>query len=141
MARRLSVDDVQILTLQDHLSGSEIELYYRMPTPAERVAFANMCVTRKNGKVKMQHAEARVKYGAIILTGFREGDFEVQRDGRYVALSCDAGSPNYDQAWKDKLKAMAPDIIELLALRVFEASVAIAQDDHDDEAEETTDQD
>lgn len=139
MARRLTLEGNNTLLIQDHLSGSQLEIYYRQPTTQERTNFMNMSVTRKNGKVKFQHSEARLKYGADIMTGFRDGDFEVSVDGVFKPISSDPNSPNYQPDWKDRVKGMAHDIIELLALRVFEASVAVGEPDEEDK--DTTDQD
>lgn len=139
MARRLTLEGDNKLLIQDHLSGTQLEICYRQPTTQERTNFMNMSVTRKNGKVKFQHSEARLKFGADIMKGFRDGDFEVSEGGVFKPIASDPQSPNYRPDWKNRVKEMAPDIIELLALRVFEASVAVGEPD--DDAEDTTDQD
>jgi hypothetical protein len=98
-----------------------------------------MSVTRKNGKVKFQHSEARMHFGTEIMTGFRDGDFEIAVNGGFKPISSDPNSPNYQSDWKERIKDVAPDIIELLALRVFESSVAVGEPDED--VKDTTDQD
>lgn len=142
MARRLTLEGNNTLLIQDHLSGSQLEIYYRLPTTQERTNYTNMSVTRKNGKVKFQHSEARMKFGAEIITGFRDGDFEVAVNDGFKPISSDPNSPNYQPDWKARIKDVAPDIIELLALRVFEASVAVGEPDEPDvDDKDTTDQD
>lgn len=149
MGRLLSATNENELTLFDNISDSGIVLKYRNPTTAERQGFNNMSVQRKGRKVKFRHTEARLKYGAKILTGFREGDFQIEKAGEIVPLSADQGSEHYVPEWKKLILAMAPDIIELLAVRVFEASCEIeeAADDEipeneqDDDRGEDVDQD
>lgn len=126
MGRRLSASESNLLIFDDNLSGSQIYTYYRMPSSDERVGFMNMAVKRENGEVVTDYSGARVKFGLDIMTGFRDGDFEVMKDGKWCPLSSDPQSPNYDPNWRDIVKAQASDIVELLGIRVFETSVSIA---------------
>ncbi len=132
MARRLSKTDISTLTIHDNLSDSEIILSYRRPTTKERQGFENLSVQRKGKKVKFKHSEARLKYGGKILTGIREGDFEIEKAGTYVPVSSDPSSQNYVENWNELIKEMAPDIVQILAAQVFEASVELAELDDDD---------
>lgn len=128
------------LKIHDNISDSEIVLYYRHPTTLERTGYHNMAIQRKRNKVKLQQAEARMKYGAQILTGFREGDFVREESGRTVAFSSDQTSPNYRADWKEELEKWAADLIMLLAAHVFDASAEIDEQDvadpdvHEDDA-------
>lgn len=128
MARILGAEK-NTLRLTDHISGSELELHYRLPDTRERVGYNNMFVRRQGNKVKMQATEARLKYGAKILLGFRAGDF-ADADGR--PLASDPGEPGYREDWKDLVCAHAADIVEQLAIRVFDAPVSIGEDEDDD---------
>jgi hypothetical protein len=119
MPRRLS-DDRNELILQDNISGGQIALYYRMPTTTERVAFANESIRRMASRIELKRGEMRLKYGAAILDGIREGDFEVKKNGAYVAIASDPASPNFDPDWKNFVKNHAADLIEILAVHVFE---------------------
>jgi len=139
MARRLS-DEQNELTIRDNLSGTDIKLFYRMPTTKERIGYQNDSVRRENGRVQTRTVETRIKYGHKILTGIREGDFEVLKDGKYVPLSSDPASEFLDPAWKEHVKTHAADMLELLAARVFDAPV-MAMPTSADEAPEDTDPD
>ena len=119
MARVLGAKK-NVLRIRDNLSGSELELYYRMPTTEERVGYINECFHREDGEVKVQIAETRQKYGLEILEGFRVGDFEVETDDGTEVLN-----PDDHPAWKEHLHAGASDVLEVLATRVFEASAAV----------------
>jgi hypothetical protein len=120
------------VTFLDRISDSKITLTYRMPTTDERVAYANSLVTRRGTKVESGMGEARLKYGAKILLGFKDGSFETDKG----PLSCDQNSPNYDPAWKTFISKYAQDIIIMLAVHVFEASVVTSEPDDDDQIKE-----
>ena len=77
MPRRLGDEDNEML-FQDNLSGGEIVLFYQMPTAKQRINYTNECFQRKGKRVINRTVETRMKFGLAILTGFREGDFEVK---------------------------------------------------------------
>ncbi len=122
MPRRLG-NEHNTLKIQDNVSNSEIHLYYRMPTTKENVNFTNNMTKRKGNKIVNNIGAVRQKYGARILMGFREGDFE-KPDGKggYVIFSSDQNSKLFDPDWKKHVKKSANDLIEFLAMHVFEAS-------------------
>jgi hypothetical protein len=126
MARILS-DKPNGVTFFDRISESKITLFYRMPTTEERIAYSNSLITRRGTKVESNIGEARGKYGARILTGFKDGDFATE-DG---PLSSDPASPNFKPNWKAILLQYAQDVVDMLAIHVFEASLMI--DTPDDE--------
>lgn len=126
MPRILGVEKNE-LRLMDNLSGSEIVLYYRNPTTQERAGYMNDTVRREGNKVKTLFAETRAKYGPKILIGFREGDFLVQEMGEAVAFSSDPSSPVFRTDWKEILKREAGDLLDILALQVFENSARLAE--------------
>ncbi len=131
MARVLGAQQ-NTLRLWDNISDSELELHYRTPTTSERQGYANMVVQRHRNKVRYRQAEARLKYGLLILTGFREGDFARIKDGRPVPISADPASEHYVQDWKAHLERDAADVVMLLAAHVFDASTEIAAAEEED---------
>lgn len=116
--RDLEQSDKNTLTIKDSISGTDIELYYRLPLTDERVAYQNRLFTSKGGKVKTHTAETRIEYGLKILTGFREGDFGF--GGK--PISSDPQSKNYKENWKILVKATASDIVNAFAFVVFEGA-------------------
>ncbi|MCK5099337.1 MAG: hypothetical protein KAR45_14605, partial [Desulfobacteraceae bacterium] len=63
------------------------------------------------------------RHGKKILKGFREGDFERQDEkGKWIVISSDPKSKNHDPDWRKHVQAQASDLIELLAVHVFDAS-------------------
>jgi len=142
MARRQS-EELNTLRLFDNISGSSIELYYRLPTTEERNSYANFAVQRKGRKQKLDFRvpEAQIKYGAKILEGIREGDFEIplnshpnmgnlDRNEKYVTISSDQSSPFFHEKWKDVVLQVGADLVQALGRHVFEAS-AEEEDDQD----------
>lgn len=129
------------VTLSDNISNSEIVLYYRNPTTAERNGYANMAMQRKRNKIKFNQAVARLKYGLVILLGFREGDFVRSEGGKEVPFSSDKASPHYLPGWKEELEKGAADLVMLLAAHVFDVSAEIQDNDDggQEEAEEDAD--
>ncbi|MBW1777097.1 MAG: hypothetical protein JRJ54_05815 [Deltaproteobacteria bacterium] len=110
------------LRVIDNLSGSEIELTYRMPTTKERAAYTSESFRRERNRLVTRLVETRLKYGAQILTGIRDGDFAVEKDGAIRAISSNAASPHYDPEWKEKVVQYAGHLVEILAATVFEGS-------------------
>lgn len=88
-----------------------------MPTTQERIDYQNEQVTREGNTIKSKMGETRQKFGLAILTGFDDGSFE---NDKGKAISCDPKSKDYDAKWKDLITINAPDIIEVLAVTVFD---------------------
>jgi hypothetical protein len=114
--RDLQKSERNTIRVQDAISGSEIELYYRTPTTKEMVEYQRLLVKRVQGKTIYDAVNARLTMGLKILTGFREGDFGF--DGK--PISSDPASPNYREDWKELLAESASDIITAFAFAVFE---------------------
>jgi hypothetical protein len=129
MARQLNDKPCEVI-FQDRLSTdkdgnpSKITLYYRLPTTEDRIGYANAQIVRQGNIVKNNMGEARIKYGLKILAGFKDGDFE--KDD-CQPMSSDPASPHYDPEWKARIRQYASDIVILLAIYAFDASV-IASD-------------
>jgi len=137
MGRLLSKKPCEV-TFQDRISDSKITLYFRMPTTEERIAYQNGLVTRKGNKVESHLGATRVKYGAMIMTGFADGAFDIDGpDGKPLRLSSDPVSPYYAEGWKTIIQENAADIIEMLAVHAFEASIGMAVKDEPEEEEES----
>ncbi len=118
MPRELSDKPCEI-TFYDRISDSEITLYYRLPTTDERVKYSNSLITRRGNKISSNVGAARIKYGADILLGFKEGAFATEKG----IISSDKASPKYDPNWKSTVQKYAPDVIENLAILAFESSL------------------
>ena len=129
---RLLNDKPCEVTFHDRLSTgkdgnpSKVTLFYHLPTTEDRIGYANAQIIRQGNTIKNNMGEARLKYGLKILTGFRDGDFEAD-DGR--PMSSAPASPHYDPAWKTKVRQYASDIVSLLAVHVFDASVTTSEPD------------
>lgn len=126
---RIIGEEQHVLKLHDNLSDSEIVLYYRSPTTSERNGYENEAIRRKRNRVVMKRAEARLKYGGIILTGFRSGDFAKKVNGKIVPIASDENDPNFDSEWKKIVMESAGDIVMLLAVHVFDLSAEIDDDE------------
>ena len=126
---RIMDDGVNTLRIWDNISNSKLEVQYRSPTTEERAAFSNQSIQRKRNKLTFRSAQARQKYGLMILTGIREGDFVIKKGGKNVPLASDPKSPNYNEKWKEIMMKHASDIIEVLAAFVFEGSAEADDED------------
>ena len=122
--------------MTDNISGTELKLYYRQPTTSERQAFINMCIQRTRNKVTTHHAAARLKYGLLILTGFRSGDFGRIWEGKPEPMASDPDHDDYYVDWKKELETGAGDIVMLLAAQIFEAPAEISDAEEEDDGEE-----
>lgn len=137
--RILGDDQKNELKLNDNLSGGKISVFFRMPTTAEINGYSNGMIVRKGNKVTRAVGEMRQKYGVRIMTGVGENSFGKMIAGKTVPISSDKSSPNYDPEWKELVAKQAPDVIEILAVHVFEASISkeIAEEDEPEVEEET----
>lgn len=119
------------LRITDNLSGAELEIYYRQPTTSERVKYANKSIVRRRNKIENNLPETRLEFGKQIMTGFRDGDFGREEEGKVIPLSSNPASEHYRADWKEQLEEYASDIIMTLALHVFEASAEANPEDDD----------
>lgn len=110
------------LAINDAISGDTITLKYRLPTTEERVRYQKSLVKKYRNKVTTAIAETRQKFGAEILTGFKDGDFAQIKNGKEIAYSADPNNPNYDPEWKNLICTYASDLVEFLAQQVFEGN-------------------
>ena len=138
MARKLG-DENNTVVIQDNLSDSEITLHYRMPTTTELTAYSNGMVVRRGNKLKRQVGEMRQKYGARILIGVGPDSFERREGGKWLPVISDPAAAGFDKDWKSHVVDQAPDIIEALAVHVFETSVQLATPDDDDDDDDEGD--
>jgi len=140
------------IIITDPIGGGSVEFSYRTPTTEERQRYNSALFSAKGRKVKVTVAEARQKYGLIILTGIREGDFlhadqadqtdhadhaAQAGDGNApaVPISSDSSSPNYRTDWKTLVASYAADLVETMAAHVFEGARVQSSDDQEDEVE------
>ncbi len=129
MARRES-NKKNLLLMQDNLSNSTLGLYYRTPTTKERQAYINRRSVREGKKFRDNSAANRVEFGARILTGLREGDFEraVGVD-EFKPFSSDEKSTAYFPDWREWMQDNCSDVLTMLSIRVFELSVTPSSDE------------
>lgn len=134
---RIVGDVINTMIMQDHQSDSELHLYYRKPSTRERIDYTNKTFQRRGRKMGTKLGDQRIRYGARICTGFREGDFVREHAGSLVPISSDPASPHYRKDWKSILLERDADVFELLAIRVFDAPVegVASGGDDDDNAE------
>lgn len=132
---RLLNDKPCEVTFYDRISNSRITLSYRLPTTQERMNYTNSIITRRGNKIESNLGANRLKMGQAILCGFKDGAFATD-DG---PLSSDPGSANYNPGWKEIVVKYAQDVIEMLAIHVFESSVVAAPPEEVEEKGEETD--
>lgn len=135
MPRELSSKPCEV-TFYDRLSDSNITLYYRMPTTEERIKYSNSLVQKRLNKIESTIGQARIKAGANIILGFKEGAFSLPDKG---LISSEPASKNYDPQWKDFIKQYASDILETLAVHVFEAPLSSGEAKPEEDGEDNSD--
>ncbi len=117
---RVFTDEPNELRLHDNISDSNIILYYRTPTAKDHAEYTNNMTKRIGNKLVNCTGEQRQTKGLDILTGFRKGDFLKSNN---TIFSSDPDDEAYDPDWKKLVAKYAPDLIEALAIHVFEMSV------------------
>lgn len=137
---RLASDQPSILRLQDNLSGSTLEIHYRPPTAKEHAAYANGMTKRKGRQIVNCTGECRQKFGKAILKGFRDGDFGEEKGGKVTLVSSNPDSKDFREDWKEWFCKHNPDLVERLAIVVFEMPAQLeTPDDPDGDLEEDGD--
>jgi hypothetical protein len=86
-------------------------------------------ISRNGRKIESTMGETRMKFGAKILCGIADGEFQ-KADGK--ALSSKQDSPDYDAGWKDSVVKYAPDVVATLAMHVFENALMISETEVED---------
>ena len=123
--------DRNVMEIHCKLAGKTFELYYRMPTNAERMAYDNAMTKRKGAQIKIakdwQIIQAKV--GRALVTGFRRGDFAVS--GKVIAS--EQSDPDYYADWKNLLFQKRPDLLTHLCRAIFSATSEPADVDLDDD--------
>jgi len=134
MGRILGSNIRNVFSVLDSVSGREIDLYYRMPLASERVAYESAKFTiDKSGELTSTLTEARQEYGLLILEGFKKGGFHLpQEDGSLKDFSSNPEDPDYLPGWKERIKEFAIDLVEVLAHRILDGPVIIANQEIQD---------
>lgn len=133
---RIIGTDRNELIINDPISNSQLGLYYRMPTTSERQGYMNAAVKRVKNKISLHQAEARMKYGAKILVGIRDGDFLRMEAGKAVPMSSNPASPDYYEFWQDEIESGCGDLVMALAAIVFDGGIDVATPEDEDAAGE-----
>jgi hypothetical protein len=134
MARILSDEPCKV-TFDDNIGGGNLTVFFRPPTPQERMEYSNSQVSRHGRKVDSILGNTRMKFGLKIITGIADGDF-VKGDKK--PLSSDPTSPNYDENWKDIIKRLASDVISMLAIHAFENALNVVDGVEEKDGEDPT---
>lgn len=133
---RIVSDEPNSLTINDNLSGTQLKLFYRAPTTEEHARYTNGMTKRNRNKLVNCTGQNRQKHGREILEGFREGDFGEKKGKKTVMISSDPNSKDYNPDWKNWFCKHNADLVEILAIHVFENPA-----DVDDDIEMDGDQD
>jgi len=113
--RDLKQNDQNKITFEDPISGSEVTVFYRLPTTSDRVEFEAASYRREGDKMIDNTPQARIDSALKILTGFSDGSFGY--DGQ--PISSDPSNPHYREDWKDLIRETASDLLSALSLKVF----------------------
>jgi hypothetical protein len=110
------------IEIRDELAGVVHELKYRMPTTKERMQYQAGLLERRGNKILNHAYTQQIKFGAIILEGFKPGTFAV--DGK--PLSAVKGDAGYRENWKEIIMEGCPELVAVMARTVFEGAGVVA---------------
>ena len=147
---RVVSDEPNELKVRCNLSGTDLTLLYDDPDATMRAKYSSGMTKRKGRKMENNLGPNRQKWGKEIFRGFGEGEFGEKQPGQKkpVPVSSNPESEYYKKDWKPWFCKHHSDLIELLAIHVFDRPAEVdpmddmtAEDDHDDddEKEETVD--
>ena len=139
--RDLKQSNENELIIEDAISGSQITLFYRLPTTKERIDYQRAILGTQKGARKKTAViqvgnivKARLLFGLEIFTGFKKGDFGY--DGKLI--SSNPEDADYREDWKALVEETASDLVIHLGLRIFE-NTNLPSDDEIEFEEETED--
>ena len=130
---RIESDKPSLLKIRDNLSQSDIELYYRTPTPIERQKYGKPKENIKKGNLKSNIQDLSLAGGKAILVGIGEKCFGYEKDGKTIYISSDPESPDYEETWKKRVIRVGSDLVQLLGRQVFYGSGEVEENDDDDD--------
>jgi len=107
------------------MHGETHEIYYRTPTTQEIVRFQAEAFVRKGKHLVNRSVEARLKFGALVLTGFKPGTIGV--GGKLISSDPDDKDHYYEQ-WRELLVSGAPQLVIAVGMAAFE-SVRLGAED------------
>ncbi len=116
MARDLTKHNDNTLTMHDSISGTDIVFTHRSPDTTDRVRYQAARFHREGNRMINCSRRAAIDAAANVLTGIREGDFEINGQ----PLSSDPVSENYRPDWKELIKDMAGDLLFIMGNILFE---------------------
>lgn len=126
MPRELSNRPCSVV-FADKISGGTIKFFYTRPGTAQRVAYQGALASPD-----AQLSEVRIEHALGILTGIRDGDFTAPAshdpDAPSLPISSDPDSPDYRADWRTLVKEHASDLLEILAIHVFEPYVRAVEE-------------
>ena len=108
------------IVMADPVSGSELSIFYRMPTTEERKTYIGAQYKRVEDTIEDHSYDARVKYGKKIMTGIGEGQVAFEAEGKILQISSNPEKEHYRADWKDLIEQYMPDVLWFLSYRVFE---------------------
>lgn len=117
MPRKLTPSDKNEFTIVDSF-GNELTVFHRMPDITERVRFSNELYKITNKNIT-KYPEAYAKFGFMIISGIKDGDFI---DANDKPISSDPNSKDYREDWKELIENYAPEIGMFLGQKIFEST-------------------
>lgn len=120
MPRELNSNDIEIDLLDAF--GNLCTLRLRKPNTEERISYRASQMERDDDDILLRIFETRVYGAARLLTGINADAFTV--DGE--PLSSTPGHAGYREDWKQRLMDGAPELLEAIGYRLFEATSVVA---------------
>lgn len=119
------------VTIEHAKTGRDFKVYYRDPTSAERIAYANSIVSRKGKKVKIDNATADLRGGVTVITGIADGVLATRdpKTGTIVPISTDKESKDFNPGWKKLVQDSLTQELMLLGRYVFGGSTISVEED------------
>jgi len=118
--RVIGADVVNEMLISCTISGEELLFEFRTPTSQERQQYFAGMFRREGGDVRDNSSENRLKWGKEIISGIGENQIAYQSANGPKPLSSNEKNENSRADWKDLLVQYAPDLVEFLAIRIFE---------------------
>lgn len=127
-----------IARIYSPVSGETKEFYYRTPTTEELTEYSSNLFKRKGRKMENKAIKTRIRMAKKILTGFRDGDFGINKK----PISSDPDSPDYYPQWLRLLEENNPGLLSAFAFHVFEGARAdeMPEEEGDDDNDNDDDQ-
>ena len=98
------------------ISGHDVGVYYRSPTPEEYIGYHTEKLVLKGRKVEHNLTRTNIKYALRVITDVRKGDLEIMENGKWIPFDTQSIP---DDKWKEIMKSEFFELLDFVGAKIF----------------------